>query len=79
MNNEGLHTFPPSSPYLVFPSAIDHFASLTSLTELGLAAKWEKTEYVEKIEFFKELSAQIFPEIDYNSFPAAKGLIFSIQ
>jgi hypothetical protein len=46
---------------------------------LGLAPKWEKAEYVDKIEFFKELSAQIFPEVDYNSFPAAKGLIFSIQ
>jgi hypothetical protein len=44
-----------------------------------LAPKWEKAEFIERAECFRELSVLVHPEVDYNTFPAAKGLIFSIQ
>jgi hypothetical protein len=49
------------------------------VSELGLEKPWKKEEFVEKLEFFRELSATIKPEVDFNNFPAAKGLIYSIQ
>jgi hypothetical protein len=49
------------------------------LEELSQAPNWEKVEYVEKLDFFRELYATVRPEVDFNTFPAAKGLIFSIH
>ena len=49
------------------------------IVELGQQSPWKQEEFVEKLEFFKELSATIQPEVDFNNFPAAKGLIYSIQ
>ena len=49
------------------------------MIELGQAPKFEKKEFVEKLDFFKELTSSIYPEVDFNTFPAAKGLIFSIH
>ena len=45
---------------------------------LGYEEKWMKKEYVEKLTFFQELETMVLPEVDFNSFPAAKGLIFSL-
>lgn len=45
---------------------------------LGHQDKWVKSEYVEKLTFFEELETGVTPEVDFNSFPAAKGLIFSL-
>ena len=46
--------------------------------DLALEKKWDKKEYVEKLSFFEELETEVTPEVDFNSFPAAKGLIFSL-
>jgi hypothetical protein len=40
--------------------------------------KWVKKEYAEKLSFFQEMETEVTPEVDFNSFPAAKGLIFSL-
>lgn len=45
---------------------------------LGYEEKWDKKEYAEKLSFFQELETEVTPEVDFNSFPAAKGLIFSL-
>jgi hypothetical protein len=45
---------------------------------LGYQEKWVKKEYVEKLSFFEEMETSVTPEVDFNSFPAAKGLIFSL-